>query len=69
MNFSTRQRDRPSRELSVELKCVATGFSRVQGILHFPYILSHTFGALNHIDHIGHLAVGQSFDMVYLPSY
>ena len=43
--------------------------SHVEGILHFSGILDCTFSTLDHIDHIGRLAVGQSFDMVYLPSY
>ena len=43
--------------------------SYVEGILHFSNILNQTFGALDHIAHVGRLAVGQSFDTVYLPTY
>ena len=42
--------------------------SYVEGILCFPYILDCTFITLDHIDHVGRLAVSRSFDTMYLPS-
>ena len=35
--------------------------SYVESILHFSYILYCGFGTFNHIDHVGHFAVSQSF--------